>query len=165
MVAVLVLSVLSIGFASAVKAGTYPDISKMTPDYTIRYDGSDLVAVNKTGSIVIRIANTSSSDILQATFDLAAAQKPSTVSNIKVVNASYIVHAPTKITSPVNLYSMRGTVYTFAAQPEGDRGMINTIAKVDIQGGSFDCNKAVQTQYWIHGIVIDIGSEGSDKGC
>jgi hypothetical protein len=64
-------------------------------------------------------------------------------------------------TIPIKLLMQRNTILIFDYQPQGDVGILTTTAKATIKGGVFDCNKAVQTEYWIHGVIIDIGSEGS----
>ena len=131
-------------------------------DYIIRTDGKHNIAVNKEGTTVLKVAqNDKSRDIIQAVHDLLASEKGALGGTISVESGSYPVHKPMIFKIPIILLMDGGTILKFDHQRRGDVGILTTTAKATIEGGVFDCNKAVQTEYWIHGIVIDVGSEGS----
>lgn len=130
--------------------------------YTIRIDGADNIAVNNLDETVFRVPqNDSSRDIIQLVHDRIQTEAGNIGGIISVDPGIYPVHKQMIFTVPIILVMQKTTVLLFDNQSRGDVAILNTKAKSAINSGVFDCNKAVQTKYWIHGLKIGVGSEGS----
>ncbi|GEM_PF-7134139 len=156
-----VLGFCSLALHSATAYGTNANIGSKIPDYIIQYSGANIVSINSAGSIVLKIDSNSSKDIIQLTYDRLHAERGLVGGTIEIGSGVYIINRPMKFTTPVSLVMQKDTILKFAPQQHGDVAILSTFAKATIHGGVFDCNKAQQIKKYIHGLDIDVGSEGS----
>ena len=158
----LLLAIISVSSLFLVTLSAPSAIAAAQPDYIIQIDGTDNIALNSIGETVLRVAqDDNSTDIIQAVHDTLVEKEGDLGGTISVDSGVYSIHKPMTFTVPIKLLMEKDTVLIFDYQPRGDVGILTTTAEATIKNGVFDCNKAIQTENWIHGVVINTGSEGS----